>query len=851
MPEDFRKFADTTGDFAVPSDQISIDTQIHQGQKRLFPTKFIPYPSCVHFVGREQELATVHQELRQGNYVAVVGMEGVGKTEFVTQYARQYENVYGGIAWFDASQTNLTAEILQFFRLQLGLEIPQKQGKKLLSLNEQVAWCWSKYPESSSPILIIFDNITDLANLREIVPTDLRFRVLVTTRLRYLDPSFMQEISLNVLSPQQEPGKALELLQKHLGDTDKRIDNELETAFAICKSLRFLPLGIKLVGGYLAKNPELSLNIMLERLQDQKLANATLHQGEHLTASQRLAKAAFALIWSELDPLAQQLGKFLSLFSPQLIVWDLVVWVATGHTEQAKQEQYKQLIWSADEFNAAKKQLCDRNLLQQLEHRDKCYQIHSLLRLFLQEKLAESGEIKSVLEKIFAHAAIALAKSIPDSLTFKDVKFFRDIIPHLEDLGRRLIAEVNETTQQQINSLAANCVDEVACIFVGVGRFYQGQGLYKLAEFWYEQSLQVCQALFSGDHPDLATSLNSLAEFYRSQRVYTEAEPFYTQALAMRKRLYEGDHPDLAQSLNGLARLYKSQKRYTEAEPLYIEALVMRNRLYAGDHLDLAQSLNSLASLYKIQGRYTEAEPLYIEALAMRKRLYQDDHPDIAQSLNSLASLYKNQGRYTEAEPLYTEALAIRKRLYQGDNSDLAQSLNNLALLYNSQGRHTEAEPLYIAALAMRKRLYTSDHPDVAQSLNNLASLYNSQGRYTEAELLFQEALVMRKHMYEGDNPDVATSLNNLASLYRSQGQYAKAEPLLKEALVMCERLLGVNHAWTVKIRENLSNLQKQRTSFSIWMRCLGWGQILLAIIILPISLPWSLIKKMTLIFHR
>ncbi|TFI51687.1 tetratricopeptide repeat protein [Mastigocladus laminosus UU774] len=845
MPEDFRKFAETTGDFTVPGEQVSIDTQIHPGQKRLFPTKFIPNPSCVHFVGREQELATVHQELRQGNYVAIVGMEGVGKTELVTQYARQYENVYGGIAWFDASQTNLTAEILQLFRLQFGLEIPQKQGKKLLSLNEQVAWCWSKYPESSSPILIIFDDITDLTNLREIVPTDVRFRVLVTTRLRYLDPSFIQEISLNVLSPQQEPGKALELLQKFLGETDKRIDNELEAAFGICKALRFLPLGIKLVGSYLAKNPELSLNIMLERLQNQKSADATLHQEENLSASQRGVKAAFALIWSELDPLAQQLGKLLSLFSPQLIVWDLVVWIATGHTEQAK------LIWSKDELNAAKKQLCDRNLLQQLEHTDKYYQIHSLLRLFFQEKLAESGEIKSVLEKIFANGAIALAKTIPDSLTLKDIKFFRDIIPHLEDLGKRLIAEISETTQQQTNSLAANCVDEVAWIFVGVGRFYQGQGLYKLAEFWYEQSLQVCQALFAGDHPDLATSLNGLAEFYRSQRIYTEAEPFYTQALAMRKRLYEGDHPDLAQSLNGLARLYKSQKRYTEAEPLYIEALVMRNRLYEADHIDLAQSLNSLASLYKIQGRYTEAEPLYIEALAMRKRLYQDDHPDTAQSLNSLAGLYKNQGRYTEAEPLYIEALAIRKRLYQDDNSDLAQSLNNLALLYNSQGRHTEAEPLYIAALAMRKRLYTSDHPDVAQSLNNLASLYNSQGRYTEAELLFQEALAMRKHMYEGDNPDVATSLNNLASLYRSQGQYAKAEPLLKEALVMCERLLGVNHSWTVKIQENLSNLQHQRTSVSIWMRCLSWVRILLVIVISPIFIPWLLVKKLTLIFRR
>ncbi|WP_315786549.1 tetratricopeptide repeat protein [Fischerella sp. JS2] len=837
MPEDFRNFTDKTSGFAHPGNQVNIGTQIHMGQKRLLPTKLIPDRGSVHFVGREQELAIVHQELQQGNNVAVVGMEGVGKTELVTQYARQYEDVYGGIAWFNASQTNLTAEILQLFRLQFGLEIPQESGRRLLSLNEQVAWCWSKYPESSLPILIIFDNVTDLANLREVVPTEKRFRVLVTTKLRYLDPHFIQEISLNVLSPQKEPGKALELFQKLLGEQNKRIANEPEAAAAICEFLRYFPLGIELVGGYLVQNPELSLDNMFRRLQDQKLADAAFQQQHNLSSSQRGVKTAFALTWSELDPLAQQLGKLLSLFSPELVLWDLVVWIATRNGEPAKQEQHKQLSWSEDELNKAKKQLCDRNLLQQVKHREKCYEIHSLLRLFLQEQLAASGEMKLVLEKIFTNHAIAIAKTIPDSLTLKDVKFFKAIIPYLEDLGRRLIVEFRETP-------VCTLVDEFTWVFVGIGKFYKGQGLYKLAEPWYEECLKICQALFTNDHPDLATSLNGLAELYCSQRRYTEAEPLYTEALVMRNRLYEGDHPDLAQTLNGLARLYKSQRQYSEAEPLYTEALAIRKRLYAGDHLDLAQSLNSLASIYKIQGRYSEAEPLYTEALAIRKRLYEDDHPDVAQSLNSLASIYKIQGRYSEAEPLYTEALAIRKRLYEGDNPDIAQSLNNLALLYNSQARYSEAEPLYIAALAMRKRLYEHDHPDVAQSLNNLASLYNSQGRYAEAELLFQEALEMRKHLYEGDNPDVATSLNNLASLYRSQGRYAEAKPLLQEALVMCERVLGVDHPWTVKIRENLTILQHQHTSASVWMRSLGCGQILF-------SLPWSLVKSLTLIFRR
>lgn len=162
MPEDSGKFAKKIGAFASPGAQVNIGTQIINGQKQLTPTKSIPYRGSVNFVGRETELATVHEDLQRGNYVAIAAMGGVGKTELATQYARRYQQDYGGIAWFNDRETNLPAEVLEFFRLQLGLEIPQELGGGLLSLKEQVAWCWSKYPDSPLPILIVFDDVTNL-----------------------------------------------------------------------------------------------------------------------------------------------------------------------------------------------------------------------------------------------------------------------------------------------------------------------------------------------------------------------------------------------------------------------------------------------------------------------------------------------------------------------------------------------------------------------------------------------------------------------------------------------------------------------------------------------------------------
>lgn len=412
MPEDFRKFAEKIGVYVAPGGKADIGTQIIEAQRKLTPTKVIPYRGSTHFVGRESELSLLHKKLQQGDYVAVAGMGGVGKTELATQYARRNEDKYGGIAWFNARETNLIGEVLQFFRLQFEYEIPQELGGRQLSLKEQVSWCWSKYPDSSLPILVVFDDITDLANFREVFPTNDRFRVLITTRLRNLDPSFIQEISLNILSSKT----ALELLQKLLGKKDRRISNELEAAAAICKFLEYLPLGIELVGAYLKEDLDLSLNDIFERLEEQKLAHEALQKRESLSSSQLGVKAAFTLTWLQLDPLTQQLGKLLSLFSPQSILWDLVVWVATKGGEKREDEEnpekqqqdinIRKLTWTDKELNEAKKQLYKRNLLQALEDKQGYYKIHSLVRWFLQEYLAEENEIKSVLSNSFATAMI-------------------------------------------------------------------------------------------------------------------------------------------------------------------------------------------------------------------------------------------------------------------------------------------------------------------------------------------------------------------------------------------------------------------------------------------------------------
>ncbi|NES18256.1 MAG: tetratricopeptide repeat protein [Symploca sp. SIO3E6] len=757
--------------------QKFIENDYLKEQRQTPSPRHIPRIPAINFVGREEELATIHKILQKGNRFtlhAITGIGGIGKTEIAIQYAAQYSDDYpGGICWLNARQSNLLVQLRQFFQVYMNLVVPQN-----LSLNRQVNWCWINWQPSNGLVLIIIDDVTDFQSVFEVLPTEQRFRVLITTRSRNID-SMISEILIDQLSPED----AMVVLSKHLGKA--RVQNEAEVARKLCEWLGCLPLGLTLLGRYIANDPDLSLAEVLENLEAQRLDNESLnHPEKTFTTVQLGLKEAFELSWQELDKMTQDVAELLSLFAPDVIPWKLV--------ESACQR----LNWSKADVKNAKKQLYKCNLIERLKEKERSYKIHPLIKEFLQVKLEKSALIDD-LKQAFATEMAAVAKEISETITRKNIELAQDAIPHLAEAAQNLTAAMRD--------------EDLIWAFVGLARFYQGQGFYALAEPWYEKCLSTTRQRLGEEHLDVASSLNNLALLYQEQGRYDPAEPLYLQALEIYKRLPGEEHPDVATGLNNLGLLYYSQGQYAKAKPLYQQALEVRKRLLGEEHPDVATGLNNLGLLYYSQGQYDQAESLYQQALEMRKRLLGEEHPDFATTLNSLAGLYRSQGDYAKAKSLYQKALVIYKRLLGEEHPNVATTLNNLAGLYRSQGDYAKAKPLYQKALVIYKRLLGEEHPSVATTLNNLARLYQEQGRYVEAEPLYQQALKMTKRLLGEEHPDVATSLNNLALLYYSQGQYAEAKPLYQQALEVRKRLLGEEHPDVATTLNSLAGLYQEQ----------------------------------------
>jgi tetratricopeptide (TPR) repeat protein len=674
------------------------------------PTRNLPTASP-NFVGRDDVMTRLDTNV-QKSVVAVVGMPGVGKTELALQYAHRYGEKYaGGCYWFRTIDRYLHNILTQFIKTEFKLDLPTEIAEP----QDIAQWCWQEWERNlpaDSQVLIVLDNVDEVAQISRMLPGNSRFRLLVTTRVQALDATFVEE-KLEVLTDDA----ALKLLQQLVGN---RVQQEYKSAQQLCHELLGnLPLGIELVGRYLHQDEEISIAEFIGKLgQVQEALDGRDPIAAYGTmTAQRGVKSALELSWQKLGWESQTVAKLLGLCAPKPIPWEVVRkmaeraeleavsgekttcarWVrkqlakrwkqATKRAEIAKAEAVER-ITVAD----VRRQLNNLHLIK-WDKEGETATLHPLVRNFFQEKAQTAPN----LTQIFAETMLQRAQQASHDMNLERVAGMRDMVPHIEEVATHYTHLLSD--------------DDLLWPFIGTARFYNSQGLYFAALPWYELCLETAEQRLGADHPDTASSLNNLAELYDSIGKYSEALPLSQRALQISEQQLGTNHPDTATSLNNLAALYEASGKYSAALPLYQRALQICEQQLGADHPSTATSLNNLAGLYEASGKYSAALPLYQRALQIYEQQLGADHPHTATSLNNLAALYRSSGKYSEALPLSQRALQIYEQQLGVDHPDTAISLSCLANLYYSMKRSAEAEPLYARAVQICEQSLGTEHP--------------------------------------------------------------------------------------------------------------------------------------------
>ena len=497
------------GNFINSSDQKAKS----RPQQNLFN---LPYVGSSNFVGRETQLEELHNLLNSNQQVAITaiaGMGGIGKTELAVQYARRYREQYpGGLCWLTARDSDLGTQILEW----AGIQLAENEAP-----SQRIQRYWREWDREK--LLIVLDDVPKYdrayfqAQIDPYLPAqDPRFKRLMTSRQQ--PGTNVKTLNLEVLSE----AAALELLAA-LEDRG-RVAKELAVAKELCQWLGYLPLGIELVGSYLAADAGLTLEETFEELQELKLeAESLLDPDSTFTTAQLGVAAAFDLSWQELSAEAQTVGAYLGLFGSDAFKWE---WVEPVFCQGESEAEQKKAVRELKKLR--RDELLKFNLLK-ANSQEPSYQLHSLIAEFFRAKL-ETREDASNAKQAFCAVTIQLAQSIPQTATVEDLARVTLATPQFKKVNTELLDYVDR--------------ENLGWGFEGLARIYQAQNLFSEVERIYGNWLAATKKLLGAEHPDVATSLNNLAGLYRSQGRYEEAEPLYQMAVAIAERSLGAEHPN-------------------------------------------------------------------------------------------------------------------------------------------------------------------------------------------------------------------------------------------------------------------------------------------------------------------
>ncbi len=181
------------------------------------------------------------------------------------------------------------------------------------------------------------------------------------------------------------------------------------------------------------------------------------------------------------------------------------------------------------------------------------------------------------------------------------------------------------------------------------------------------------------------------------------------------------------------------------------------------------------------------------------------------EALLDLADLRNKSNHPDEAEALLNEALpqAIQ---FEGESGWFPLLiLNTLAQTNRRLNRSAEAERLYQRVIALRRAMGddVGNQRELLTAMSNLATLYYRQNRLTDAEPIMREVLNRSTKVL---GPEHAVSMKtslDLGSLLCKKGQLSQADAIMVPLLSLIRRSLGEHHPHTFFVTTELAELRK------------------------------------------
>lgn len=560
----------------------------------------VPQP---FFIGRDHELARIHDILQDNDIVFISGIGGIGKSELAKNYAKTYRSDYDSIiftTYHGSLQTLINDDdkvhIANFCRYprEKDHDYFRRKFRKLRELG-------------NSRILFIIDNLDnpELGDeeqncLNDIFSVGCRF--LITTRVREWD-YFVYD--LDVL---WEKADLVKLFFQHF------------------------------LSNIAGKESSISEVIVGEESAVSEIID---YVDGHTLTVELIARQTKAGFLTPIQMLARLKGHGLSGSGKEKVN-------ATKDNRQSKKTVFDHMAAIFDVANLSEMEkyvLANMSLMPIDGIRGDWFKNYCGLEDFdVVNKLIGCGWLNRDDDIIKMHPVIGeiIATRCIDKEATQCEKLLKNVEKMMENFTWDCDDDLWYKNEVFLNGLANNLVkydfssELIAVTLVDMLIFAFDQ---ESEERWALQSHKIFKDLYGEEHPEVAVSLNDLGNFYYKTGCGKEAEQCFLQSCEMCKRLYGEEHPAVMECLNNLGILYIEMGKQKKAEQCLLKAYEIFSNLFNQKCVGIIANLNNLEKIY---------------------RDYMKEPSRTAKYLIDLGKLYDKDGIFEKAEQCLLKSREIR-----------------------------------------------------------------------------------------------------------------------------------------------------------------------------------------------
>jgi tetratricopeptide (TPR) repeat protein len=640
----------------------------------------VPHARNNNFTGRDSLLADLWEDMSSDDPAkhvqALYGLGGVGKTQAAAEFAHRFRDRYPIVYWIRAEEIASVWIDYAALARAIGLNLPSDASL------ETVRYQLRRHLESRDDYLIVFDNASSPAGLREFIPNPCRGGVLITSR----NPnwgSLARSAAVHGLTRED----SIHFLRRRTG----RMEPE-STVRKLAQALGDLPLALEQAAA-LIQQSRISCGEYLRRFENHwaELLAEKRPGGDYPDSVAMAWELSFRQIEAE-NPSAIRLMNLLSFLSPDGISRSLLV-----DSFQHLPDDLSMTVADNLAFDRAVGALAQFSLIEEQVNKDAAgnpapveqrhlLSMHRLVSALARDRLTEDERRHwaGVAARVVAHAFVF------DSADQSTWPRAASMLPHALTSAH--------------HAQATGVPVEITC------RLLDQAGRY----------------------------LNRFAQ-------YDQAKVLLDRALALSRRAYGDESPKVSAIANNMGRVLARLGQRELAQQHFEWALAIDRNTYGDADPHAASVMNNYALVLHASGQLDAARAHFESALSIFEQHYGPSHPKVATLLNNLGYIHQTAGDHQSAHDLYHRALAIAEGTLGAAHPTVASILYNLAKALTSLGHPWIARDHLQRALAIDAGTYGEAHPDVARDYEALAGLMRHLNDAAAAEQYEQKSAAVRR----------------------------------------------------------------------------------------------------------